>query len=218
MLRRDGAVAPLEDGAPLDGGRSRLVPAHDHGARAAALRPLPAGRRSRHRLHAGDLPRFRVNVFRQRGAISLAFRVIPASVPSFEELGLPPGVEAPRRGAPRARARHRRDRLGQDDDARRDDRPHQPRRAGRTSSRSRTRSRSCTPITSRSSTSARSGLDTDELRPGAPPRAPPGPGHDPDRRAARRRDRADRAAGGRVGPPRLLDAAHDRRRRDGRAA
>jgi twitching motility protein PilT len=40
-----------------------------------------------------DLPRFRVNAFRQRGDISFAFRVIPAQVPTFESLGLPPGVE-----------------------------------------------------------------------------------------------------------------------------
>jgi twitching motility protein PilT len=39
------------------------------------------------------LPRFRVNVFRQRGAISLALRIIPITVPSFEELGLPAGVQ-----------------------------------------------------------------------------------------------------------------------------
>ncbi len=41
---------------------------------------------------AGDLPRFRVNGFRQRGSISFAFRVIPKHVPSFEELRLPKGV------------------------------------------------------------------------------------------------------------------------------
>jgi len=35
-----------------------------------------------------------VNAFRQRGAISLAFRVIPSSVPTFVELGLPDGIEA----------------------------------------------------------------------------------------------------------------------------
>jgi twitching motility protein PilT len=38
------------------------------------------------------LPRFRVNGFRQRGSISLAFRVIPREVPSFEDLSLPAGV------------------------------------------------------------------------------------------------------------------------------
>jgi twitching motility protein PilT len=41
---------------------------------------------------ANDLPRFRVNGFRQRGSISFAFRVIPKHVPSFEELRLPKGV------------------------------------------------------------------------------------------------------------------------------
>ena len=39
------------------------------------------------------LPRFRVNAFRQRGEISLAFRVIPHTVPGFKSLRLPPGVE-----------------------------------------------------------------------------------------------------------------------------
>ena len=39
-----------------------------------------------------DLPRFRVNAYRQRGAISFAFRVIPKTVPNFEQLNLPPGV------------------------------------------------------------------------------------------------------------------------------
>src|SRR4249919_1532244 len=38
------------------------------------------------------LPRFRVNGFRQRGAISFAFRVIPSEIPNFTKLGLPPGV------------------------------------------------------------------------------------------------------------------------------
>ena len=38
------------------------------------------------------LPRFRVNGFRQRGAISFAFRVIPSEIPNFAMLGLPPGV------------------------------------------------------------------------------------------------------------------------------
>jgi twitching motility protein PilT len=42
---------------------------------------------------ANDLPRFRVNGFRQRGSISFAFRVIPKHVPSFEELRLPKGVQ-----------------------------------------------------------------------------------------------------------------------------
>jgi len=38
------------------------------------------------------LPRFRVNGFRQRGAISFAFRVIPSEIPTFDSLHLPQGV------------------------------------------------------------------------------------------------------------------------------
>jgi twitching motility protein PilT len=39
------------------------------------------------------LPRFRVNAFRQRGETSVAFRIIPRTVPNFQSLRLPPGVE-----------------------------------------------------------------------------------------------------------------------------
>jgi len=39
-----------------------------------------------------SLPRFRVNGFRQRGATSFAFRIIPTEIPNFAKLGLPPGV------------------------------------------------------------------------------------------------------------------------------
>jgi len=39
------------------------------------------------------LPRFRVNAFRQRGAVSFAFRVIPREAPRFADLGLPAVVE-----------------------------------------------------------------------------------------------------------------------------
>ncbi|MGU3473748.1 type IV pilus twitching motility protein PilT [Paenibacillus sp. D51F] len=39
--------------------------------------------------YEADGARFRLHAFRQRGGISLAARVIPASVPSLEELGVP---------------------------------------------------------------------------------------------------------------------------------
>jgi twitching motility protein PilT len=39
------------------------------------------------------LSRFRANVFKQRGAISGAFRTIPFQIRSFEELSLPPVIE-----------------------------------------------------------------------------------------------------------------------------
>jgi twitching motility protein PilT len=41
---------------------------------------------------AGDGYRFRVRVFRQRGALSLVLRLVPAEVPGFDALGLPPVV------------------------------------------------------------------------------------------------------------------------------
>src|SRR6476469_2915137 len=91
--RRDGALGPLEDSAMLT---DRDV--------EGVLEVV--GKRSPERLEAfkqsGDLdvayqdeelPRFRVNAFKQRGHISFAFRVIPKNVPTFEMLGLPPGVK-----------------------------------------------------------------------------------------------------------------------------
>ena len=41
---------------------------------------------------AEGVGRFRVNGFRQRGAISFAFRFVPKEIPSYEKLGLPVGV------------------------------------------------------------------------------------------------------------------------------
>jgi len=93
ILRRDGALAPLDESAILtDKDMDSLLEV--------------VGKRSPERLEAfkhkgdldiafqeGDLPRFRVNAFRQRGHISFAFRVIPKGIPSFEELGLPPGIK-----------------------------------------------------------------------------------------------------------------------------
>jgi twitching motility protein PilT len=92
IVRRDGAVGPLEDWPALV----------DTDLRAALERVcalLPAKLQAFY--ETGDLdiayaseglPRFRVNVFRQRGAISFAFRVIPRNVPTFDQLNLPPGV------------------------------------------------------------------------------------------------------------------------------
>ncbi len=40
-----------------------------------------------------QIARFRVNVFRERGNVASALRLIPAEVPTIQELGLPPVVE-----------------------------------------------------------------------------------------------------------------------------
>ena len=92
MVRRSGVVGPLDNWPHL---RDEDLEAALMSVGASAPAKLEA-------FHAtGDLdiaytaeglPRFRVNAFRQRGAISFAFRVIPLDVPNFERLNLPPGV------------------------------------------------------------------------------------------------------------------------------
>ena len=89
MLRRDGELEPLADWPDLTEGDLDAATALVAGARLAAFHQtgdLDCA------YDAPDLPRFRVNAYRQRGAISLALRVVPAVVPSFEDLGLPAGV------------------------------------------------------------------------------------------------------------------------------
>jgi len=94
ILRRDGVLAPLEGWPPLDEQELEsvlaTVTARDPARRASfdATGDLDLAYTST------DLPRFRVNGFRQRGAISFAFRMIPTRIPSFQELGLPEGVAA----------------------------------------------------------------------------------------------------------------------------
>ena len=92
MLRRDGGIAPLEDWPALND--QDLLAALEIVTRVA-----PERTKLFH--ETGDLdiaytapglPRFRVNAFRQRGAISFALRVIPNEVPDFEQLNLPKGV------------------------------------------------------------------------------------------------------------------------------
>jgi twitching motility protein PilT len=93
VCRIDGDLTPMPDAPPLDdaalssvletiGRRApdKLQHFHDAGDMDIAYQD-------------GDLPRFRVNAYRQRGATSFAFRVIPKTVPTFEQLNLPPGVQ-----------------------------------------------------------------------------------------------------------------------------
>jgi twitching motility protein PilT len=92
VVRRDGQLGLIPDQAPLTDGDleaalalvadqapAKLVAFHETGELDVAYA-------------AAGLPRFRVNGFRQRGSISFAFRVIPTTVPTFDELRLPAGV------------------------------------------------------------------------------------------------------------------------------
>src|SRR5213080_1860586 len=92
ILRRDGSVGPLDGTEPLTDADLEAVlnkiteinpPKRDMFQDTGDLDIA---------YQDDDLPRFRVNAFRQRGAISFAFRVIPKNVPNFETLGLPPGI------------------------------------------------------------------------------------------------------------------------------
>ncbi|MBI4171586.1 MAG: PilT/PilU family type 4a pilus ATPase [Actinobacteria bacterium] len=93
VLRRDGELAPLEGWPALGESELEVV-------LATVTAQVPARRTTFEEsgdldlaYNAEGLPRFRVNGFRQRGAISFALRVIPSEVPSFAQLRLPPGVE-----------------------------------------------------------------------------------------------------------------------------
>jgi twitching motility protein PilT len=93
VLRCDGTLERLEAWPPLDA-------AALDAALAVVGAPTPARVAAFHETgeldiayQSAGLPRFRVNVFRQRGATSLAFRAIPVEVPTFAQLQLPPGVE-----------------------------------------------------------------------------------------------------------------------------
>src|SRR4051794_6056958 len=91
LVRLDGDIAPLDGEPPLSeqdlddvvASVTRVAP--DRYDVFASSGELDIG-------HEAGGTRFRVNAFRQRGAISLVCRVIPREIPDFEKLHLPPGV------------------------------------------------------------------------------------------------------------------------------
>ncbi len=91
VLRRDGSLGDLE-------GAATLSPLDMEDVLLQVARPDQVDKYR----DTGDLdlayqvaglPRFRVNAFRQREQMGFAFRVISSLIPSFSDLGLPPGVE-----------------------------------------------------------------------------------------------------------------------------
>jgi twitching motility protein PilT len=94
VMRRDGELAPVADHPPVTEADldvalqiiSELTPARREAFYESGELDIA--------YTSEDLPRFRVNAFRQRGAISFAFRVIPKNVPNFEQLRMPVGVRA----------------------------------------------------------------------------------------------------------------------------
>ena len=93
ILRHDGQLAPLDEWPVL---READLEAILEAICAGTPSRLETFRRSGELDTAysqENLPRFRINGFRQRGSISFAFRVIPQEIPGFTSLGLPAGVQ-----------------------------------------------------------------------------------------------------------------------------
>jgi twitching motility protein PilT len=92
MARVDGELIPLEERLLTDSDLETIV--------HLVTELTPAKRETFYTqgeldtaYMAQGIGRFRVNGFRQRGAISFAFRFIPKEIPSFGRLGLPKGVQ-----------------------------------------------------------------------------------------------------------------------------
>jgi twitching motility protein PilT len=92
LLRCDGDLYPVEGYAPL--GESELESVlHTLTEQAPKKRESFRETGELDTSYTADgLPRFRVNTFLQRSAISFAFRLIPRQAPTFADLHLPPGV------------------------------------------------------------------------------------------------------------------------------
>jgi twitching motility protein PilT len=92
VLRSDGSLAPASVFPPLDD--DDLATILDAVTASAPRRRAAFDETGELDIAyaASGLPRFRVNGFRQRGAISFAFRRVPSAIAGFEELGLPAGV------------------------------------------------------------------------------------------------------------------------------
>src|ERR1700741_3075842 len=92
IVRRDGNLGELEGEQDLTERDLELALEEACAATPKRLQTVlePGGLDSA--FSPPGLPRFRVNGFRQRGSISIAFRVIPREVPNFDDLSLPAGV------------------------------------------------------------------------------------------------------------------------------
>ena len=124
MVRRYGKLVPIEGSEPLrpEDTESTLFHMLTDEAKLEAFR---AEHEVDFSYSVPGVARFRVNAFVQRGSVSLVCRAIPFEIKTVEELHAAAGDRRDRRRGARAHPAHRHHRLGQVDDARGDDRPHQ---------------------------------------------------------------------------------------------
>ncbi len=89
-LRIDGRLRPLETNplAPDDTERlMRSITSEEHIQRVREQGGTDFG------FAFGNMGRFRVSVFREKGCFGVALRLIPSKLMTFEQLGLPPGMK-----------------------------------------------------------------------------------------------------------------------------
>jgi twitching motility protein PilT len=93
VMRHDGALLPMDGWPALEPAQLEEFLAIVSGRDTRRLSAFEQTGELDIAHTAPGLPRMRVNAFRQRGAISFAFRVIPSRVPNFAELDLPEGIQ-----------------------------------------------------------------------------------------------------------------------------
>jgi len=87
FMRIDGSLEPVPGAPTLTPDETERVVTSLLGSELSAR--LEAEREVDLSFAWGDFARFRANAFHQRGNISLALRIIPFTIPTFDELGLP---------------------------------------------------------------------------------------------------------------------------------
>ena len=161
LIRLHGELEPIPGTEPLTPGGHRAASARDARRPGRSSSEFDDGARGRLLLRdrgPRPLPRQRLPPAR----LDLArLRAIPVDDQARSRSSTCPTViTRARRGGARHHPAHRHDRLRQVDDARGDDRPHQPDACASTSSRSRTRSSSCTATSSSIINQREVGMDT----------------------------------------------------------
>lgn len=91
MLRIDGALKPIGDVAPVDDAtiENLILPLLDEKQKNMLIEDKELD----FSFAFGDLGRFRVNAFHEKGSLAAALRLIPTKIRTLEELGMPQVVK-----------------------------------------------------------------------------------------------------------------------------
>lgn len=92
ILRVDGALTPVANTNPLDENtiRDLIFATMDEGQQQILIKDKEYD----YSFAFGDIARFRVNAFHERGKLAAAFRLIPSKISTISDLGIPPIVES----------------------------------------------------------------------------------------------------------------------------